>query len=79
MGPFVQVKQGIKVTSKVYLGLTCKNASHHDSHENLCLGPNFWPNPFWKNQGNSNFTFVQNSTWNAASFEFLSLSPKPML
>jgi hypothetical protein len=35
MGPFMQVKQSIKVTFKVYLGLNCKNASHHDSHENF--------------------------------------------
>jgi hypothetical protein len=35
MGPFMQVKRSIRVTSKVYLGLNCKNASHHDNHENL--------------------------------------------
>jgi hypothetical protein len=35
MGPFMQVKQSIKLTFKVYLGLNCQNASHHDSHENF--------------------------------------------
>jgi hypothetical protein len=48
-------------------------------HEHLQMYQKFDQIPFGKDKGNSNSTFVQNSTCNAANFEFLNLSPKTIL
>jgi hypothetical protein len=47
--------------------------------KNLQIYQKFDQIPFGKDKGNSKFYLVQNSTCNAANFEFLNLNPKAKL
>jgi hypothetical protein len=57
----------------------CKNASHHDLLKILLLYSKFDQIHLGKDQGNSNFTFMQNLVYKAVNFELLNLSPKAFL
>jgi hypothetical protein len=57
----------------------CKNASHHDLLEILQICSKFDQIHLGKDQGNSNFTFMQNLSCKATKFELLNLSPKAFL
>jgi hypothetical protein len=48
-------------------------------HEPLRICLKFDQIHFGKDQGNSNFTFIQNLSCKAANFELLNLSPKAFL
>jgi hypothetical protein len=48
-------------------------------HELLQMRSKFDQIHFGKDQGNSNFTFIQNLSCKAVNFELLNLSPKAFL